>query len=113
MLLAQGAFFNAFFLAYLFVPSVCHRFVGYLEEEAVHTYTRAIADLDAGTLPVWAKTPAPEIAISYWRLPPDAMMRDVLLAIRADEAIHRDSNHVFGSLKADERNPFAPVAPKQ
>lgn len=35
----QGVFFNLYFLAYLFSPRFCHRFVGYLEEEAVHTYT--------------------------------------------------------------------------
>jgi len=35
----QGIFFNYYFLAYLISPKYCHRFVGYLEEEAVHTYT--------------------------------------------------------------------------
>ena len=35
------------FAAYLISPRTCHRFVGYLEEEAVITYTREIADLDA------------------------------------------------------------------
>jgi len=35
----QGVFFNAYFLAYLLTPGSCHRYVGYLEEEAVHTYT--------------------------------------------------------------------------
>jgi hypothetical protein len=44
----QGAFFNAYFIAYLLWPKACHSFVGYLEEEAVHTYTRALADIDAG-----------------------------------------------------------------
>lgn len=34
---AQGVFYNAFFLAYLASPRTCHRFVGYLEEEAVIT----------------------------------------------------------------------------
>ena len=87
---AQGIFFNAFFLSYLLAPSFCHRFVGYLEEEAVHTYTRAIEDLDAGRLPEWEVLKAPQIAIKYWRLPETAMLRDVLLAIRADEAIHRE-----------------------
>jgi ubiquinol oxidase len=29
--------FNAFFLVYLFKPSAAHRFVGYLEQEAVYT----------------------------------------------------------------------------
>ncbi|KAJ0388751.1 hypothetical protein P43SY_010877 [Pythium insidiosum] len=36
---AQGVFFNMFFLSYLVAPRTCHRFVGYLEEEAVKTYT--------------------------------------------------------------------------
>jgi len=31
--------YNAFFLSYLISPKACHRFVGYIEEEAVHTYT--------------------------------------------------------------------------
>lgn len=34
---AQGVFFNALFVAYLVSPKLVHRFVGYLEEEAVHT----------------------------------------------------------------------------
>ncbi len=37
--IAQGIFWNIYFLAYLSSPMFCHRFVGYLEEEAVHTYT--------------------------------------------------------------------------
>ncbi len=103
---AQGVFFNTFFLLYLISPSFCHRFVGYLEEEAVNTYTRAIADLDAGYLPAWKTQVAPAIAIKYWRLPETAMLRDVLLAVRADEAIHRDANHVFASLEKNAQNPF-------
>ena len=108
VLLTQGVFFNAFFLAYLVAPSLCHRFVGFLEEEAVRTYTRVLEDLDAGHLPQWSALPAPPIAVHYWRLPEGAMMRDVLLAVRADEAIHRDANHVFASLGKGETNPFAP-----
>ena len=38
VLVSQGVMFNAFFLAYI-IPKTCHRFVGYIEEEAVHTYT--------------------------------------------------------------------------
>ena len=34
---AQGVFFNAIFVSYLLSPRFIHRFVGYLEEEAVHT----------------------------------------------------------------------------
>lgn len=38
VLAAQGIFFNVFFVSYLVSPHVCHRFVGYIEEEAVITY---------------------------------------------------------------------------
>lgn len=108
VLVSQGVFFNAFLLGYILNPGFCHRLVGFLEEEAVHTYTNILRDLDAGTLPTWSSLAAPPIAIKYWRLPADAMMRDVILAIRADEAIHRDANHVFASIKETDMNPFAP-----
>ena len=63
VLLAQGVVFNAFFAAYILSPKTCHRFVGYLEEEAVKTYTRALADLDAGLLPAWESQLAPPLAV--------------------------------------------------
>jgi hypothetical protein len=46
-------------------PRTCHRFVGYLEEEAVVTYTRAIADLEAGKLPLRRDLQAPTIVMEY------------------------------------------------
>jgi hypothetical protein len=61
----QGVFFNGFFLCYLISPRTCHRFIGYLEEEVVITYTRALKDLDAGMLPLWHRLDAPKIAIQY------------------------------------------------
>ena len=39
IVIAQGAIFNAFFLLYSFWPRAAHRFVGYLEEEAIVSYT--------------------------------------------------------------------------
>ena len=45
-LLSQGLFWNTYFVAYLLSPAMCHRFVGYLEEEAVSTYTHAIEAYD-------------------------------------------------------------------
>ena len=35
-------------------------------------------------------------------------MRDVILAIRADEAHHRVVNHTLGSMHLNEKNPFSP-----
>jgi len=68
------------FIAYLISPRTCHRFVGFLEEEAVITYTRELADLDAGRLPKWERLMAPEIAVKYWEMPEGhRTMRDLLL----------------------------------
>ncbi|CAF4325737.1 unnamed protein product [Rotaria sp. Silwood2] len=106
VLLGQGIFFNGFFFTYLLSPKICHRFVGFLEEEAVITYTRCIEELDAGRLPKWLKTPAPQIAKNYWKLSDNAMMRDVLLAVRADEATHRQVNHKLADVGSDAPNPF-------
>ncbi|KAI4206536.1 MAG: hypothetical protein LQ346_001026 [Caloplaca aetnensis] len=105
---AQGVFYNGFFLAYLVSPRICHRFVGFLEEEAVVTYSRAIADIDAGKLPKWEKLEAPEIAVRYWNMPEGhRTMRDLLLYIRADEAKHREVNHTLGNLDQNtDPNPF-------
>jgi ubiquinol oxidase len=90
VLAAQGAFFNAYFVGYLLSPKFAHRVVGYLEEEAVHSYTEYLKDLEAGVID---NTPAPAIAIDYWRLPADAKLKDVVTVVRADEAHHRDVNH--------------------
>jgi ubiquinol oxidase len=35
VLIAQGAFWNAYFLLYLFAPRTAHRTIGYFEEEAI------------------------------------------------------------------------------
>lgn len=90
VLTAQGVFFNAYFVGYLLSPKFAHRVVGYLEEEAVHSYTEYLKDLEAGIID---NTPAPAIAIDYWRLPADAKLKDVVTVVRADEAHHRDVNH--------------------
>lgn len=105
---AQGVFYNGFFLAYLISPRICHRFVGYLEEEAVLTYTRVLKDLDGGKLPQWEKLEAPEIAVRYWNMPEGhRTMRDLLMYIRADEAKHREVNHTLGNLEQKvDPNPF-------
>lgn len=104
---AQGVFFNIFFVAYLMFPRVCHRFVGYLEEEAIVTYTRCIEDIESGRLSDWKTAPAPEIALSYWHMKPGSTMLDLIYYVRADEAKHREVNHTFGNLKKEDRNPYA------
>ena len=92
IVIAQGVFFNFYFLLYLISPRTAHRVVGYFEEEAVYSYTEYLAGVDNGT---YANVPAPKIAIDYWHLAQDARLREVIIAVRADELHHRDVNHAF------------------
>lgn len=97
ILIAQGIFYNLFFLLYLVSARTAHRFVGYLEEEAVYSYTEYLAGVDDGT---YANVAAPLIAIDYWQLLPNARLREVIVAVRGDEAHHRDVNHGFADVLA-------------
>jgi len=92
IMIVQFFFYNAYFFLYLFAPRTAHRVVGYFEEEAVISYTQYLTEVDAGR---HENIPAPQIAIDYWQLPKSAKLRDVIIAVRADEAEHRDVNHSF------------------
>lgn len=94
VLVVQGVFYNVYFLLYLISPRTAHRVVGYLEEEAVHSYSQYLAGVENGT---YANVPAPEIAIAYWKLATDARLREVIIAVRADECLHRDVNHEYAN----------------
>jgi ubiquinol oxidase len=94
VLIAQAIFWNLFFVIYVFFPRTAHRIVGYFEEEAVYSYTEYLREIDTGKIP---NTPAPQIAIDYWKLSQDAKLRDVVIAVREDEAKHRDVNHQFAN----------------
>lgn len=92
IILAQGLVFNAYFVLYLISARTAHRVVGYFEEEAVISYTEYLAEVESGR---HKNVPAPKIAIDYWALSTDARLSDVIIAVRADEAGHRDVNHGF------------------
>jgi len=92
ILLAQGVFYNSFFLLYLVSSRTAHRAVGYFEQEAIVSYTEYLAEIEGGRI---ENVAAPQIAIDYWKLGPDARLKDVVIAVRADEAGHRDVNHGF------------------
>ncbi len=98
---------------YIVKPQALHRFVGYLEETAVHTYANLVQATETpGTLvhEAWKDVPAPEIAINYWKLKSDAKWVDCLKMMLADESHHRDVNHAFASMDNVEYynkdNPF-------
>ena len=81
-------------MLYLISPKTAHRVVGYFEEEAVISYTEYLAGVDSGK---YNNVPAPKIAIDYWKLSPDARLREVIIVVRDDEAGHRDVNHDFAN----------------
>ncbi len=94
IILAQGIFYNLFFLLYLVSPKTAHRLVGYFEEEAVFSYTEYLQGVLEGK---YENIPAPKIAIDYWHLKKDARLSDVIKAVRKDEMNHRDVNHYFSN----------------
>jgi hypothetical protein len=87
-------------LLYMISPITCHRAVGYLEEQAVISYTKILDEIDKpnGILTDWKTLPCPKIGVSYWKLPSNATVRDLILVIRADEVIHREVNHYLADI---------------
>lgn len=86
----QAFFFNFYMVFYGLFPKTAHRFVGYLEEEAIISYDVFEQEILKGNI---ENVPAPNIAINYWKLPENARLLDLVRAVRADEAQHRDANH--------------------
>jgi ubiquinol oxidase len=95
IVVAQGLFYNLFFLLYLFSAKTAHRLVGYFEEEAVYSYSEYLNGVERGK---YENITAPQIAINYWNLGQDARLSDVIMAVRNDEMNHRDVNHHFATL---------------
>ena len=104
VLFAQGAFFFGYGLIYLISPITAHRIVGYFEEEAVYSYTQYLEQIDQGAV---ENVPAPRIAIDYWKLDVGARLRDVVVAVREDEAGHRDVNHALADAYLEDDRPAA------
>jgi len=95
IVVAQGLFYNLFFLLYLFSAKTAHRLVGYFEEEAVYSYSEYLNGVENGK---YENIAAPQIAINYWNLGQNAKLSDVIMAVRNDEMNHRDVNHHFATL---------------
>jgi hypothetical protein len=93
VIFSQFAFGSMFLTAYAISPKFCHRFVGYVEEEACSTYTKIINAIEkapeGSELAKWQAEPAPKIAQAYWKLGENGTVLDMFYAVRADEAEHR------------------------
>ena len=90
VMFAQFVFWHFYFMLYVFFPRTAHRMVGYFENQAVVSYTHYLEEIDAGRA---ENVAAPKIAIDYYKLGLDATLRDVVIAVRADEQGHADANH--------------------
>lgn len=107
--IAQAVFVILYLLMYVLSSKTAHRFVGYLEEEAVVSYTHYLQELDEGRI---ENSLAPDIAKNYWGLSPNARLRDVLLAVREDEAKHRNVNHQLADRLANEHTILTKLKPE-
>lgn len=100
--IVQGLFVTFYFVMYVLSSKTAHRFVGYLEEEAVRSYQHYLDEIDAGRI---ENCPAPEIAKIYWNLDAKATLRDVVIAVGKDEEEHRDVNHFLAD-KLERKEPI-------
>lgn len=92
VIVAQGLFSCFYLIIYILSPYTAHRLVGYLEEEAIISYSHYLKEVLEGRLP---NVPAPSIAKTYWQLSESADLLDVIRVVRRDECKHRDVNHHF------------------
>ena len=74
---------------------IANRFVGYLEEEAIHSYSQYLKKVLIGAI---ENSPAPTFGIQYWNLKKNARLSDLIISIREDERTHRDVNHYFSDI---------------
>lgn len=109
VILGQFGFGTVFLAAYTISPKFCHRLVGYVEEEACSTYTKIIKAIESAPegseLAEWRTQAPPRIAQAYWKLHGKTVL-DLMYAVRADEAEHRDVNHLISGVKEGQINPL-------
>lgn len=89
ILAAQGIFWNFYFLMYVFFPKTAHRMVHYFEEEAVKSYQSYLDMIAHGEI---ENVPAPQLAIDYYDLKPDAKLYDMVYRVQQDEKKHSEVN---------------------
>jgi len=94
IILSQGMFGFFYFILYICSPYTAHRLVGYLEEEAIISYSQYLKEIKEGRI---QNIPAPSIAKHYWSLPKNARLTEVIEVVLKDECQHREVNHHFAN----------------
>lgn len=92
ILLAQAIFWNFYFVMFVFFPRTAHKMIAYFEEEAVRSYENYLNMIAHGKI---ENVPAPQLAIDYYDLKPDAKLHDMVYRVQRDEAKHAEANHRF------------------
>ena len=87
---AQFIFWHFYLVMYVISPSTSHKMIAYFEEEAVRSYTEYLDLIELGEI---ENVPAPDLAIEYYSMSPDAKLSDMVRRVRADEKHHSEANH--------------------
>ena len=94
VLSAQFVFGLFYLFMYIFFTRTAHRMIGYFEDEAVSSYSEYLNMVESGEV---ENTPAPHLAINYYKLGSDARLSDVIKCVRADEQHHSETNHNYAN----------------
>lgn len=92
IVIAQFIFWHFYLVMYLLFPKTAHLMVYYFECEAVKSYTeylRLVRDK------VIEDVHAPEIAVKYYHMKPNARLSDMIVKVREDEQKHAEVNHRY------------------
>ena len=92
IVLAQFIFWHYYLVMYLLTPRTAHLMIHYFEEEAVRSYTDYLQEITDGRIEDVA---APQIAIDYYNMLPEAKLSDMIRYIRRDEQHHADLNLTY------------------
>ena len=92
IVLAQLIFWHYYLVMYILAPRTAHLMIHYFEEEAVRSYTEYLKLIDEEQI---EDVPAPQIAVEYYNLLPEAKLSDMIKYIRRDEQHHADLNLTY------------------
>ena len=87
---AQFIFWHFYLVFYLLSPSTAHKMIAYFEEEAVRSYEDYLVMIAHGKI---ENVPAPQLAIDYYDMRPEAKLYDMVYRVKLDEAKHSEVNH--------------------
>lgn len=89
---AQLSFSFLYLMLYLISRKTAHHFAESLEEQGINSYNCYLQHIEEGKV---KNILAPKTAARYWNLPPRTHLRELILAMRADEIKYRSINKRF------------------